>query len=399
MFSGQDSHLDFESHHSFVRKLLDTLRPDLRIAVVHGGDNRDPHAVLHRTHQPRTWKSYESVSLDIRNSLRRSGFHDVDLVTDGRGLASRLEQANTQVAWLNTGGVQGFDPLCHAAARLESLGVAYVGHKPGQYAIMDDKYICRLLLQRLGLPTPRSIAWHPADGSMDQCDNESFHDTFKAYNGPFVVKPRSGRGSNHVSYVDRVSGLQAAVDAVYHKTHSTILIEEYLPGREFCVAVGAPLLRRQGDLVRTDRPTCFSHIERVLRPDERIFTSQDIVPINEARVRLLVHPHDEPTIRELTRIGELIYQELHLNFLIRVDIREDADGQLRVLEVNPKPDLAYSSSGHTSLLALGLQDCGMTYDDLILCQLLHCLDEARRCVPRWLASVLAGEVEQGDSSA
>ncbi len=53
--------------------------------------------------------------------------------------------------------------------------------------------------------------------------------------------------------------------------------------------------------------------------------------------------------------------------LVRLDVRADDKGQLFVLETNPKPDLkAHTSDGVTSLIAEGLAECGMSYDDLIL---------------------------------
>ena len=53
--------------------------------------------------------------------------------------------------------------------------------------------------------------------------------------------------------------------------------------------------------------------------------------------------------------------------LVRLDVRADEDGNLFVLETNPKPDLkAPTEDGVTSLIAEGLAQCGMSYDDLIL---------------------------------
>ena len=60
--------------------------------------------------------------------------------------------------------------------------------------------------------------------------------------------------------------------------------------------------------------------------------------------------------------------------LIRLDVRADVDGNLAILEANPKPDLKRPSAGVTSLSAYGLEAEGLTYHDLILSLIADRLD-------------------------
>ena len=76
----------------------------------------------------------------------------------------------------------------------------------------------------------------------------------------------------------------------------------------------------------------------------------------------------------MRRLACEIYREFNLSSLIRLDMRSDADGNLHVLEANPKPDLKQPAEGVTSLLCAGLADCGMDYDDLILSLMADRLD-------------------------
>ena len=90
--------------------------------------------------------------------------------------------------------------------------------------------------------------------------------------------------------------------------------------------------------------------------DKRAITSE--------RIRSL---DDELELKQnLAEIAQKIYQNLDLNTLIRVDLRADQNGTLQVLEANPKPDLKRPNSSVTSLVAHGLSDYGMSYEDLIL---------------------------------
>src|SRR5947209_3106886 len=61
---------------------LRELTPNLRVAVVYGGDKEAPGAVLYRSANTRPWKSYLAVAEDIRTALRELGLRNVELVAD-----------------------------------------------------------------------------------------------------------------------------------------------------------------------------------------------------------------------------------------------------------------------------------------------------------------------------
>lgn len=356
--------------------MLDRLRRDMRIAVICSGDPDNKSNVVNRTHNPRGWKSYHSGAVDIRDALLRCGFENVEILEEGRNLCAELAGRGINLAWLNSGGVQGYDSMCHAAAALESLGIAYVGHRPSQTALMDNKYHFKMFLKGLGVPTAPFIAWDARRSAVDIAASTEFLDSFHNYRGPFIVKPVSGRASNNVSFVETVAGLNDAVEKLNHITDSVALVETYLPGREFCVAASSPICYRNGAFIATDGhpPSfCFSRLERMLGEHEKIFTSMDVVPISVERIRILNDNVDRFVIDEMDRLTMTVYRALSLNGMIRADLRQGADGLLYMLEFNPKPDLRNSSGGKGSLIALGLAASNISYDELILNQLLTSL--------------------------
>ncbi len=363
--------------------LLEMLRPQLRMAVIYGGDSREEGTVLYRTHQTRFWKSYKEVAGDIEASLQRLGFRHIFLMREGPGLAAQIASEGIHLAWLNSGGIQGYDPLCHAPALLEGLGVPYIGHSPAQAALLDNKYLFKLLLQGLGLPTPPFLAWHPAQGSPPAPGDAHFQRVFGDSPAPLVVKPSNGRASRQIHYVERPAELSEAMAEVYHQTHNQVLVERYLPGREFAVGGGPSVLRRGGAWVRSEPPWCFAHLERRLDPEEKIFQSKDKRPITGGRIWLLKRKGDAKLIDRMTKLCCGVYRALHLGALVRVDMREDSDGRMQILEVNPKPDLQPAASdGSQSLLAQGLASSAMSYDELILSQIAARLDHAfSHCLP------------------
>lgn len=349
-----------EAAHTSIETWLHALAPRLRIAVIYSGDKRRPGSVIYPTPNARPWKSYEAVAQDIMTALEESGFRHVITLPEDMRLPQMLKQHGIHLAWLNTGGVQGHNPAAHAPAMLELLGVPFVGHSSLHAALLDNKAMFKRQLQALDIATAPFTVWHPSGGYAHPADCPQFARAFAGYDGPFVVKPVSGRASLLVDVVQSPADLTDAVTAIYERTHNSVLIETYLPGREFCVSVA-----RSGGADGAERPWAFSTVERVLAPDEPIFTSMDERPITSDRV----HPVslDESELRrELRALGQAVFAGLDLHAMVRLDIRADARGVLHVLEANPKPDLKRPVGRVTNPTIAGLADDGMTYNDLIL---------------------------------
>ncbi|MCG8594506.1 MAG: hypothetical protein MI785_09075 [Kiloniellales bacterium] len=349
-----------------LQDCVETLMDRMNMAVIYGGDKTADGAVINQTSNPRSWKSYKSVAQDIAGALRRLGCPRVSVIPDDMQFGRRLTENEVHMAWLNTGGVQGYSPLCHAASMLEMMGIPYVGHDPMTAGILDRKDVFKRFLMALGFPTAPFITWNMAEGPLDPASNERFRRVHGDHAGPFIVKPVSGRASLNVHWVEGRGGLSAAVASVHEATRSLVMIEPYLPGREFCVAVSGYVTAQRRELRRHKDPFVVCAIERVFQPDERIVTSMDVRPITGDRLRVLDPEQDAAVLRELADLGRAVYREMNIESLIRFDVRADEAGRLKILEANPKPDLKAPSRGQTSLVAASLSAFGMSYDDLIL---------------------------------
>jgi D-alanine-D-alanine ligase len=208
-----------------VELLVRQLLARLRIAVVYGGDKAVDGAVIRRTGNPRSWKSYESVARDIAASLRRLGCNHVVVLPDDMRLAQSLQSEGIHLAWLNTGGVQGTSAISHAPALLEMLGIPYVGHDPLTAAALDNKFFFKRQVMAIGIPTSPFVVWHPATSVADPARDRRFQQVFRAWDGGFIVKPITGRASLHVHFVERASDLRERVREVYEATRNHVLIE------------------------------------------------------------------------------------------------------------------------------------------------------------------------------
>ncbi len=369
---------------------LRTLQSRLRIAVIYGGDKNAAGSVIYRTVNPRPWKSYQAVAQDICAVLRKYGFQHVTLLPEDMHLGQRLKDEGIHLAWLNTAGVQGYNSVAHAAATLEMLGIPYIGHNPHDAALLDNKYSFKRVLQSLGIKTAPYLLWHPSGGELDVRD-ERFRAAFGDYQGRFVVKPVSGRASLHIAVVESAEHVAQAARNVFRTTHNAVLVEKYLPGREFCVAVCGGVMGAGGRFIESPQPFAFSAVERALEDYELIFTSMDVKAITDSRIRPI--SESERALKDqLLHMARQLYRELNLGYLIRLDVRADADGVLHVLEANPKPDLKRHVDGAGSVISIGLRECALDYDDLILSlladRLHHLFTYNPGCVPH-LAAMLA----------
>ena len=345
--------------------IMTQLATTLRVAVIFGGNKATPGAVLRASHNPRSWKSYEAVANNIADGLGRIGFSDVVVLPDDMRLAAELERRRINMAWINSGGVQGRNAIAHTASLLEMLGIPYVGHDPLTAALLDSKHHFKRQLMALQIPTAPFFVVEPNEALRAAFSNRRLSALLGKWQDGFIVKPVSGRASLHVHFVERAADLSKVAEHVLECTQNSVLIEAYLPGREYCIAVCGPVVSQRGKLRRLSRPFAFSGVERQLGRNENIFTSMDVAPITTSRARALHREQDSNVLKPLEAIARKVYTETPLQTLVRLDIRADAKGKLFVLEANPKPDLAAPTAKSTSLICAGLDGYGMTYDDLI----------------------------------
>ena len=366
---------------SHMPSILDRLRERLRIAVICGGDGAVKGAVRFRSLNTRNWKSYAYVAEDIRQTLIGLGFRHVHIMPDDSTLLDNLVKNNIHFAWINSGGVQGYNPMSHAPAMLEMMGVPYIGHNPLNVSVLDNKDLFKQQLIALGFSTSPFFVWNKIKHGKTVYWLEELHDVFEEYKGPFIVKPVSGRASVNVFLAETMAEVPRLVDEIYNRTYHHVLIEKYLPGREYCVAIYGSVKFTKGKFAEFNHPFTFSEVERVLEKGEKIFTSMDQRKLTKARFHLLDDQNDGDVKKQLSNLARDVYTYFGINTLIRLDVREDENGNLHILEVNPKPDLKKPERDVTSIVSVGLAAQGMTYPDLILSILatrLHQLFEIQR---------------------
>ena len=246
---------------------------------------------------------------------------------------------------------EGFDgsPETEAmvAEMLSKRGIPFTGCPPAALALALDKAKAKEMMSAAGIPTPGY--------QILTSENVS---TFKL-DYPCIIKPvaeDASHGLSEDSVVYDFAALQKQVKKISSLFGNKVLVEEYLEGREFNTTV----LGNNRLAI-----TAVSEIVYTLPPDKpRILTfsskwEEDSLYYKNTKA---VCPADitEKEKRRITRVAMAAFRLIGCRGYARVDMRQDSQGNFKVLEVNPNPDISPGAGA-----ALQAAANGMTYSHFI----------------------------------
>lgn len=173
---------------------------------------------------------------------------------------------------------------------------------------------------------------------------------------PLFVKPTNrggGSGVDSGSVVYNIEQLNAKVHSIAIELQADSLVEEYLPGREFSVAI-----------LKEEHTTGFlvMPIELVAPIDERgvRMLSNKVKTSNTEQVFLVT---DEVARAEVVRLALDVFCALGARDYGRIDIRLDVSGTPNFLEANLIPSLI---SGYGSFPKACVLNSGLEYEPMIM---------------------------------
>ncbi|MFE0876595.1 D-alanine--D-alanine ligase [Streptomyces smyrnaeus] len=268
-------------------------------------------------------------------------------LSDRRRLRSRMRAALTggpvldllcdaDLVFLALHGGWGEDG--HVQALLEMAGLRFTGADSAACAAAWHKGRAQAVLGAAGLPVVERVLWRPGTGEVP----EGVKRLVAA--GPVVTKPVAGGSSVSVHHVDSLSQMED-VAAEAGSGGAELLVEPFLPGREFTVAmVGEQLL----PVVEIELTTPLFDYAAKYQPGA-------VGEVCPARV-----PDD--FARRLQELALRAHRALGFgpDTYARTDFRCDGDGAPICLEVNALPGLTAAS-----LLPCAATGAGWTYPDLI----------------------------------
>jgi D-alanine-D-alanine ligase len=292
----------------------------------------------------------ESTIEALEAALRHNG-HRVERIGHARALAQRLVAGQRWDLVFNIcEGLHGRSREAQVPALLELYDIPYTFGDPLCCALTLDKAMAKRIIRDAGLPTPAfSLVTQLSD----------LNNLPLAY--PVFAKPAAegtGKGVDHRSHIDTPAQLEAVCQDLLTRFNQPVLVEEYLPGREFTTALlgtGAQawVLGTMEISIHTDAPTKDYAYE-----------------IKEQCETYVRYFEMEPgSLREAVEALSLAsYRALEGRDTGRVDVRLDTHGQPCFIELNPLPGLHPT---HSDLPMIATQQ-DMTYETLIA----HIVDSA-----------------------
>ena len=233
------------------------------------------------------------------------------------------------------------------ARELESRGLPFTGASSGVLARCQDKGQTKALLSSLGIPTPQYQLL---------CSQDLPHFNLGL---PVIVKPAredASHGLGPNSVVRDLPALQRQVRFLEGRYGPPVLVESFLEGREFNVAV-----------LGSAEPRALPVTEIVYAPEmpqPRILTFDAKWSPEHPAYRWSLPQCPARTSPRLRRTLEELALAAHRAVgapaYARVDLRCDQQEHPYVLEVNPNPDLSPEAG-----LALQAQAAGISYREVI----------------------------------
>jgi D-alanine-D-alanine ligase len=217
----------------------------------------------------------------------------------------------------------------HVPAYLETLDMPYSGAGPVSLGICFNKSLIRTLAESLGIPVPMETLIDPDDKSV-RLPSEF----------PAILKPNTGDSSIGITREAVVYDTNELV-SYFNKLKNQfpdkrILVQEYLRGPEYTVGVIGNT--RNGCEILPILSVDYSHLPKGLpqilgyeskwNPESPYWTS-----INYKQATHL----EEKAKRQLQDYSYLLFERLECRDYARFDFRADADGTIKLLEVNPNP--------------------------------------------------------------
>ncbi|HXV37772.1 MAG TPA: D-alanine--D-alanine ligase [Myxococcota bacterium] len=278
----------------------------------------------------------------IASALQTLG-HSVERVGNLHALVDHLAHGRRWDLVFNTAeGLKGFGRESQVPALLDAYGIPYTMSGPLVCALTLHKAYAKRVLRDAGVPTtPFFLVEKESD--VDAVDLPY----------PLFVKPvaeGTAKGIDASSRIDSRKALRTRCRALLAAYQQPVLVEPFLPGREFTVGV----------LGTGEASRCVGTLEVALRPEAE---AHSYTYLNKENCEQLCDYAlaDGESARRVEPIALATWRALDGRDAGRVDLRLDALGRPQVLELNPLPGLHPTHSD----LPMICTAKGMSYTELI----------------------------------
>jgi len=280
--------------------------------------------------------------LAIEQALGELGYQ-TDRIGHAQALVKRLAAGDRWDLVFNFAeGLYGYGREALVPALLDAYRIPYTFSDPLVLALCLEKGTTKRVLRDLGLPT--------ADFAVvaTEADLERVELPYPLFAKP--IAEGTGKGVTTASRVSSREALGPVCRKLLADFHQPVLVETFLPGREFTVGIvgtGA-------------RASAVAVLEIVLLADAE---KEVYSYVNKEYCERLVEyrPVKDAMAAEASELAVRAWRGLDCRDAGRIDLRADRDGSVKIIEVNPLAGL----HPHHSDLPMCCTAAGMSYLELI----------------------------------
>ena len=295
----------------------------------------------------------ETVSA-VKEALLRK--YEVTAIEGDTSAFERLRELKPDLVFNISEGFCGPNRESHIPIVCEMLGLRYTGSDGLTLSICLDKARTKEILTHHKIPNAKFMVWNAGDGSAK----------LKRFPLPAIVKPlREGssvgiRNNSMVSSVDELIERSAEIAGVYRQQ---VLREEILTGREFTLGFLGnaphleflPLIEINHSVLPKGANPIYGYEAKWLWDD----------PANPLPVLICPAMVEPALLKKIHAMASKAAKVLNIRDWCRLDLRLNASGVPKILELNPLPGVLPDPKENSSL-PTAARAMGMTYEQLIL---------------------------------
>ena len=298
------------------------------------------------------YSELETAEFDRDDTIEaiEAALHDLGHETERIGHARQLAKVLTEgrrwdLVFNIAEGLYGIGREAQVPALLDLFRIPYTFSDPLVMSLTLHKGMTKRVLRDAGVPTCDFLV--AEDGAdVDEVD----------FAPPYFVKPvaeGTGKGVTPASIVPDRTVLSGAVKELLAAFKQPVLVESFLPGREFTVGI----------LGTGSRARAIGTIEVVLlsNAESKVYSYVNKEKCEELVEYHLVLADEDSVVREAELIALDAWRILGCRDAGRIDLRCDAAGNPQFIEVNP---LAGIHPEHSDLPIICTKK-GISYRDLI----------------------------------
>ncbi|MGD0336262.1 MAG: ATP-grasp domain-containing protein [Candidatus Omnitrophota bacterium] len=279
----------------------------------------------------------------IAKAIESCGFK-VKRIGNANDLMEKIDSLSVDIVFNISEGISGRNRESQVPILLEMAGIPFVGADALTLGVTLDKIMAKKIFIAEKLPTPKFFSVDNAE-ELTNADHCKF---------PLIVKPRfegSSKGLSEDSRVKNMEELKKQVAFVTSTYKQPALVEEFISGQEFTVAI-------VGNDPAEVMPVVQIKIDGRLQLEDKFYT---FARITSDRLEYICPAHITKEMEnKLKDLALRAFKAVECRDFGRVDFRVDKDSNPYVLEINPLPSLSTED-----VFMIVAKRIGLTYEEII----------------------------------